>query len=101
MLEIAKKRIPSGNFVLGDFVDMEEIIKKNSFDDPDGIIFDLGVSNLHLKDDLRGFSFSNSTQKLDMRLNPKVQGVMAKDLLNVLNIKQLRDLFLLTMQYLV
>jgi len=93
ILAIAKKRMPNGNFVLGNFVNLDKIAKENSFDEVEGILFDLGVSNLHLKDDNRGFSFTESEQELDMRLNPETQGVKAMDLLNALNVGQLINLF--------
>ena len=48
---------------------------------------------MHLKEDDRGFSFSNSEQILDMRLNPEMQGVKASDLLNALDQTQLTHLF--------
>lgn len=97
MLVIAQKRIPEGNFVLGNFIDIDKIAKENNFTNISGIIFDLGVSNIHLTEDLRGFSFSNSDTVLDMRLNPEVQGVRATDLLNALREDQLIELFAVAM----
>ncbi len=94
MLEIAKERLSdNAKLVLGNFTDIEKIAKDNGFTDVDGIILDLGVSNLHLKADSRGFSFSNQDQPLDMRLNPEKQGVTAADLLNVLDQTQLINMF--------
>lgn len=94
ILAIAKERIgDKAKLVLGNFSSLDKIAKNNDFDKVDGILFDLGVSNLHLKDDNRGFSFAESEQELDMRLNPDVQGVRAMDLLNALNIGQLQELF--------
>jgi len=94
MLEIAKERLGnSAKLVLGNFSDLEKIAKENNYTEVDGILFDLGVSNLHLKEDDRGFSFDNSDQELDMRLNPQMQGVKAMDLLNALDQTQLTSLF--------
>jgi 16S rRNA (cytosine1402-N4)-methyltransferase len=95
MLEIAKERLNGTNstLVLGNFDNLEKIAKDNNFEEVDGILLDLGVSNLHLKDDLRGFSFESPGQELDMRLNPETQGVKASDLLNVLDQTQLTHLF--------
>lgn len=94
MLEIARERIGSkSKLVLGNFVDIDTIAKNNSFEEVDGILFDLGVSNLHLKDDDRGFSFTEADQELDMRLSPEKQGVKASDLLNALNVGQLTEMF--------
>lgn len=95
MLEIAKERLNGTNstLVLGNFDNLGKIAKDNNFEEVDGILLDLGVSNLHLKDDLRGFSFESPEQELDMRLNPETQGVKASDLLNVLDQTQLTHLF--------
>lgn len=94
MLAIAKLRLGEDKkLVLGNFVDIEKIAKENGFNEVDGILFDLGVSNLHLKEDDRGFSFTESEQDLDMRLNPERQGVKAGDLLNALNVGQLTEMF--------
>jgi 16S rRNA (cytosine1402-N4)-methyltransferase len=57
----------------------------------------LGVSNIHLKDLERGFSFENSEATLDMRLDPINQGVSAADLLNVLRNDQLEEMFKVTL----
>ncbi len=54
---------------------------------------DLGVSSFHYDAFERGFSFQRGEAELDMRLDPKSQAVKASDLLNVLSISQLRQLF--------
>lgn len=99
MLAIAKQRVPEGRFVLGNFVDIDKIAKQNNFKPVDGVLLDLGVSNLHLKNDNRGFSFADLDQPLDMRLNTEVQGVKASDLLNALDRTQLTNLFAVVMKY--
>lgn len=99
MLSIAKGRVPEGNFVLGNFNTIDRIASENGFTEVDGILFDLGVSNLHLKSDDRGFSFTERDQVLDMRLNPETQGVKAMDFLNALDKTQLTNLFLKVMKY--
>ncbi len=97
MLEIAKKRLKAagGHFklVCGNFRDIDEIAKKEGIDEVSGILFDLGVSNIHLKSNAGGFSFSQPEAPLDMRLNPDSQGVTAADLLNGLREDQLTVLF--------
>jgi len=94
MLKIAEERIgDKAKLVLGNFSEIDKIASEINFDKVNGILFDLGVSNLHLKDDSRGFSFTESEQELDMRLNPETQGVRAMDLLNALNVGQLLNLF--------
>lgn len=107
MVAIAQKRVgehaPRGckdayKLVQGNFIDIDKIAGKNGWDEADGILFDLGVTNLHLKDLERGFSFENPEAPLDMRMNPEVQGVKGSDLLNVLREDQLRDLFEITLE---
>jgi 16S rRNA (cytosine1402-N4)-methyltransferase len=100
MLEIARERLGGdANLVLGNFSDIKKIAKENGLEEVDGILFDLGVSNLHLKEDERGFSFSDPSQELDMRLNPESQGVKASDLLNALDKTQLTNLFAKILNY--
>lgn len=79
--------------IQGNFKDIDRIAKENNFSEVDGILFDLGVSNLQLMDEERGFSFSNTEALLDMRINTDSQGVKALDLLNLLRRDQLLDLF--------
>lgn len=83
--------------IRGNFREIDEIAKKEGLSQVDGILFDLGVSNIHLKDGVRGFSFENPEAKLDMRLDPVNQGVKAADLLTLLRKDQLRELFASTM----
>lgn len=103
MLSIANERLKieekRGNckLVQGNFVDIEKLADENGWTDIDGILFDLGVTNKHLKSETRGFSFSNHNAPLDMRINPEVQGVKGSDLLNVLREDQLRELFEITL----
>ena len=103
MLEIAEGRLKTANkkdfkLVGGNFTEIDRIAKENGWYPVAGILFDLGVTNLHLKDLERGFSFGNSEAPLDMRINPETQGVKGSDLLNVLREDQLRDLFEATME---
>lgn len=103
MLEIAEKRLKEAEIsgcvlVQGNFVDIDKIAAKNDWEGVDGILFDLGVTNLHLKDLERGFSFENPMAPLDMRMDPEAQGVKGSDLLNALREDQLRDLFEITLE---
>jgi len=103
MIAIADKRLKeSGNsgykLVNGNFTEIDKIANENNWNPVEGILLDLGVTNLHLKDLERGFSFGNETAELDIRLNPEAQGVKGSDLLNVLREDQLRELFEVTLE---
>lgn len=99
MLAIAKKRLGTeAKLVLGNFIEVDRIAGENGFEKVSGILFDLGVTNIQLTGDGRGFSFGNPEAGLDMRLNPETQGVTAADLLNALRRDQLEELFGVTME---
>jgi len=105
MLAIADKRLEKEvgkkgtcKLVQGNFTDIDKIAAGCGWRDIDGILFDLGVTNLHLKDLERGFSFENPEATLDMRMDPDAQGVKGSDLLNVLREDQLRELFEMTLE---
>jgi 16S rRNA (cytosine1402-N4)-methyltransferase len=104
MLAIAGKRLSTEvangtcKLVNGNFTDIDKIAEKYNWKPVCGILFDLGVTNLHLKDMERGFSFENPEADLDMRIDPNNQGVKAADLLNVLREDQLKSLFEVTLE---
>lgn len=106
MIAISKERLATSHpprgwsykLVQGNFVNLAKIAKNENWTEIDGILFDLGVTNLHLKDFERGFSFANPEAKLDMRMDSETQGVTGADLLNVLREDQLRDLFETTLE---
>lgn len=95
ILEIAKSRLVkfACPLVHGNFKDIDKIACENGFEKVDGILFDLGVSNLQLMDESRGFSFSNPSAVLDMRIDKNSQGVTGATLLNVLRRDQLENMF--------
>jgi len=102
MLKIAENRLKKEGFkdfklVNGNFTNIDKFAKDAGLEKVDGILFDLGVTNLHLKDLERGFSFANPEAPLDMRINPELEGVKGSDLLNVLREDQLEDLFKITL----
>jgi len=109
-LEIARKRLMKvcpptfssherGSFTLvhGNFRDLKEIALKERFDRVDGILFDLGISSYQLATKVKGFSFQDLDAYLDMRFDRISQEVTAQDLLKVLNVGQLIELFRVTM----
>ena len=64
----------------GNFSDMESILHTQGLDEADGVLLDLGVSMMQLKDLGRGFSF-NSKERLDMRMDSS-QELSAWDVVN-------------------
>ena len=96
MLRIARATLEgslSATLVHGNFKDIKKIAEENNFNIVDGIVFDLGVSNVHFTDKERGFSFREPEADLDMRLDTKSQNVKASDLLNILRQDQLKTMF--------
>ena len=99
MLKIVRQRlekeIEKSKAILtqGNFKDIDRIAKENGFNKVDGILFDLGVSNLQLTDEERGFSFTNPNALLDMRIDKDSQEVTGATLLNVLRKDQLEEMF--------
>ncbi len=75
------------------FRDIKRVAKQNGFAQVDGIVFDLGISNVHLNDKERGFSFKDPRASLDMRIDPTSQSLKASDLLNLLRVDHLRRVF--------
>jgi len=73
------------------FVNLREIARKKGFENPDGILFDLGVTLWHFKQSKRGFSFERN-EPLDMRINPKKQKLKAKHLINQLSQEEIEEI---------
>lgn len=104
MIEVARERLSScpahENFfklIQGNFRNIDRIAKEAELASVSGIVFDLGVSNIHLKGP--GFSFQDEDSELDMRMNQTEQGVKGADLLNVLRPDQLVELFSQVLPY--
>lgn len=72
------------------YVNLKKITEENEFE-PDGILFDLGLSSWHLGLSGRGFSFKRN-EILDMRFNPEVQPESAADIVNKYSEDDLREL---------
>ncbi|MEW6108670.1 MAG: 16S rRNA (cytosine(1402)-N(4))-methyltransferase RsmH [Nitrospirota bacterium] len=81
-LEKARERLSDSRLILekGRFSEMESLLSSHGIHEADGILFDLGVSMLQLKDSERGFSFS-SDERLDMRMD-RSRAFSARDIVN-------------------
>ncbi|NLI96432.1 MAG: 16S rRNA (cytosine(1402)-N(4))-methyltransferase RsmH [Synergistaceae bacterium] len=86
------KPIEEGRFRVcaGNFRQLGQFVKESGWGMPDGIVFDLGVSNLQLSLSERGFSFQEDGP-LDMRMGAGEK--TAGDLLKDLSEAELRRLF--------
>ena len=105
VLEVAEERIKKAcpflkdNFqkyitlIQGNFIEIGTIFKGIGVESVNGVLIDLGVNSMQLKSPKRGFSFTNPKAPLDMRMSQTSQSVKGSDLLNVLNEKQLMQVF--------
>lgn len=83
---------PNWKIYRSNFKDIVQIVQDVNRK-PDGILFDLGLSSRQLEQSHdRGFSYLESDEKLDMRMDKRL-GVTAKDLLNALSEKELAYIF--------
>ncbi len=94
-LTIAREQLKSFQdrvrFVQGDYRDLTEILERESIDQVDGVLLDIGFSSLHVDDPSRGFSFQQKGP-LDMRYDSD-QGVTAAQIVNSWPESELADLF--------
>ncbi len=72
------------------YVSLKTIVDKYDFE-PDGILFDLGLSSWHYEESGRGFSFRRN-EILDMRFNPEMESESAVDIVNKYSEDELREL---------
>ena len=93
-LAVARERLKeygdSCDFVYGNFVDIDSILKKLKVKRVDGILFDLGLSSFQLDNPERGFSFRQEGP-LDMRMD-RHSYISAYDLINNLNEDEISSL---------
>ena len=92
-LKYVEREIKSDNLILeqGNFLEVDEIIRRHTLEKVAGILFDLGVSSFQLDSPERGFGFRHSAE-LDMRMDPTLT-IKATDLINGLNEGELYELF--------
>ena len=75
------------------YVDLKKIVEENGFE-PDGIVFDLGLSSWHYEKSGRGFSFQKD-EPLDMRFHPENTTRTAAELINTANRDELEEILTL------
>ena len=71
------------------YTNIKNISEEYSFQ-PDGIIFDLGISSWHYERSKRGFTFMKD-EPLDMRFNPRVNEQTAADIVNKLSREEIEN----------
>ncbi len=73
MINLARKNLNSyqnqAMVFEGNFANIDEIMARENFSKISGVLFDLGVSSLHIEKPSRGFSLKHDGH-LDMRINP-------------------------------
>ena len=69
------------NFIHDNYSNIIKIAKEQQINDIDNIIFDFGLSNYHLQDLKRGFSY-NSNSRLDMRFDTQHNPLTAYEIIN-------------------
>lgn len=72
------------------YVDLKKIVEENNFQ-PDGIVFDLGLSSWHYEHSGRGFTFQKD-EPLDMRFNPETTAKTAADIINTATQSELEEI---------
>jgi len=92
-LKYVEREIKSDTLILeqGNFLEVDEIIRKHTLEKVVGVLLDLGVSSFQLDSPERGFGFRHSAE-LDMRMDPTLT-IKATDLINGLNEGELYELF--------
>jgi 16S rRNA (cytosine1402-N4)-methyltransferase len=72
------------------YVNMREVCREHGFE-PDGVLFDLGLSSWHYEQSGRGFSF-NKDEPLDMRFNPERESRTAANIINEESKSEIADI---------
>ena len=80
------------NYIHDNYSNIIKIAKNQQIKDIDNIIFDFGLSNFHLQDLKRGFSYK-SDNKLDMRFDTQKNSLTAYEIINKYSKEKLIQIF--------
>ena len=86
------------NFIHDNYSNIIKIAKEQQINNIDNIIFDFGLSNYHLQDLKRGFSY-NSNSRLDMRFDTKQNPLTAYEIINKYSKEKLIQIFSLNADF--
>jgi len=78
--------------VRSNFANLKQIAAEHSFDQVDGILFDLGLCSRQLDEGSGGFSFRIDAP-LDMRFAPQDSALTAQEVINTYSEEKLADIF--------
>ena len=78
--------------VQGNFRNLEEIAKREGFEEANGVLFDLGVSSRQLDDASKGFTYREDAAPLDMRFD-SASGEPASGVLKRFSQEELYEIF--------
>ncbi len=92
--ENLKKELPESKFTIinRNFKEIASVLQELKLQNPDGILFDIGVSSMQLDTDERGFSFMREGP-LDMRMDPE-NPLTAEIVVNTFSEKKIAEILL-------
>lgn len=79
--------------VHGNYAHVEQVVAEHAFYPVDGVVFDLGLSFEQMMNAKRGFSYKNTDDPLDMRLDAEEDTPTAQQLLSKCSEDELYEIF--------